>query len=222
MLSSNEDVNSIFRDLGKNLANSIQIFVIGGAAMQYYNLKDATKDIDIVCISDEERTTLIESALKSGFEMALPEERHKKLDGLGRIAVKGPHTVDIFAGTISGSYKLTSEMRKRALPTELFDLLEAKYTSVEDIFIMKLIASRKNDIEDCAKIIMSGLDFDIVYEEIRSQFKGKESNDDGIWITYIDQSIGELNERYNIDVPIADQISELSNEWYKGFEERLH
>lgn len=222
MLSSNEDVNSIFHDLGKNLANLIQVFVIGGAAMQYYNLKDATKDIDIVCISHEERKTLIESALKSGFEMVLPEKRHQKLDGLGRIAVKGPHTVDIFARTITGSYKLTSEMRKRALPTELFGLLEAKYTSVEDIFIMKLIASRKNDIEDCAKIIMSGLNFDIVYEEIRSQFKGNESNNNGIWITYIDESIGELDERYHIDVPIADQISKLSNEYYEGLEESQH
>ena len=218
MLSNHEDVYSIFQDLGKNLPNLIQIFVIGGAAMQYYNLKDATKDIDIVCMNQEERTKLIESALKSGFEMTLPEQRHKNLDGLGRIAIKGPHTVDIFAGTIRGSYKLNSAMRKRALSNKLFGMLEAKYTSIEDIFIMKLIANRKNDIEDCAKIIMNGLDFNIVYEEIKSQFQDSESIDDACWITYIDQSLGELDDLYHVDVPIADKISALSNKWYEWYE----
>jgi hypothetical protein len=220
MLSNNEDVYSIFQDLGKNLANSIQVFVIGGAAMQYYNLKDATKDIDIVCINQEERTELVESALKSGFKMAIPEQRHKNLDGLGRIAIKGPHTVDIFAGKITGSYKLTSEMRKRALSTRPFGMLEAKYTSVEDIFIMKLVANRKNDIEDCAKIIMDGLDFDIVYEEIKSQFHDSESIDYGVWITYIGQSLDELDELYHVDVPIADKIFALSKKYYEWLEKQ--
>jgi hypothetical protein len=221
VLSSHEDVYSIFQEFGNNLANSIQIFIIGGAAMQYYNLKDSTKDIDIVCINQEERATLIESSLKSGFELTLPEKRHKNLDGLGRIAVRGPHTVDIFAETITGSYKLTSAMRKRAAPTKLFNLLEAKYTSVEDIFIMKLIANRKNDIEDCAKIVMNGLDFDIVYEEIKSQFNTDDGNDNGIWVTYIDQSIDELYELYHVDVPIAEKISALSEKWYEQFESTL-
>lgn len=217
MLSNNEDVYSIFEDLGKNLANSIQVIVIGGAAMQYYNLKDATKDIDIVCINHEERKELIESALKSGFEMVIPEQRHKNLDGLERIAIKGPHTVDIFAGKISGSYKLTSGMRNRALSTRPFGMLDAKYASVEDIFIMKLVANRKNDIEDCVKIIMNGLDFDTVYEEIESQFNS-ESNDNSVWITYIVESLDKLDELYHIDVPITNKVASLSEKWYEQFD----
>lgn len=215
MLSNHEDVDSIFRDLGMNLTNSIQIFVIGGAALQFYNLKDATKDIDIICINQEERKMLIESAQKSGFKTALPEPRHKNLDGLGRIAIKGPHTVDIFAETITGSYRLTPEMKERAISSKHFGILEAKYTSPEDILIMKLIASRKNDIEDCAKIIMGGVDFEVVYKEIESQFYNSNDISNQTWITYLDQSISDLDERYHIDVPIADKISDLSNTWYE-------
>jgi len=213
MLSNNEAVCSIFQDIGMNLANSITVFVIGGAAMQYYNLKDATKDIDIICITQEDRKALIKSACSSGFVMANPEIRHQRLNGIGRIAIKGPHTVDIFAETITGTYRLTSGMRGRALSTNQFGKLCIKYTSVEDIFIMKLIAARENDIEDCAKIMMHGLDFNVVFEEIELQFHTSEKNNYSVWITYIDESIGRLEEEYGVSVPIADKISALSNEW---------
>jgi len=39
-----------------------------------------------------------------------------------------------------------------------------------------------------------------------------------IWITYIDEGIGRLEENYRVQVPIAERVSELADE----YRERLY
>ena len=42
--------------------------------------------------------------------------------------------------------------------------------SLEDCFIIKLIANRAEDADGCTALISAGLDFDVVYGVIGSQY----------------------------------------------------
>ncbi len=86
-LSSRDDVNKILRWLGERVDQPIQVLVIGGAAMLEYDLKDATKDIDLVCRDNVGKASLLRAAQELGFKVVGPEKRHARL-GLDRVAVK--------------------------------------------------------------------------------------------------------------------------------------
>ncbi len=105
-ISSREEVEEILKGLGEQLSEPVQFLVIGGAAMLEYGLKDVTKDIDLVCRDAAGKARLLEAAKSLGFEMFGPEKRHARL-GLDRVAVKGGHTLDIFAGRISYDFGLS-------------------------------------------------------------------------------------------------------------------
>jgi hypothetical protein len=100
--------------------------------------KDSIKDIDIVCRNEEDKERLQGSARSLGFQILGSEKRHERL-GVKRLAVKGEHNLDIFAGRISYDFGLSEAMWQRAAQTRAFGRLAVRNASPEDIFIMKLI-----------------------------------------------------------------------------------
>ncbi|MBN1234491.1 MAG: hypothetical protein JW999_00400 [Methanotrichaceae archaeon] len=107
-------------------------------------LKDATKDIDVVCRSEEDKERLLAAAKALGFEIVGSEKRHERL-GVKRLAVKGGRNLDIFTERISYDFDLSEAMWRRATRIRSFDSLVIRDASLEDIFIMKLIANRPGD-----------------------------------------------------------------------------
>ena len=98
-----------------------------------------------------------------------PEKRHARL-GLDRVAIKGGHTLDIFAGRISCDFGLTESMWQRGRTTRILGKAETRYAAVEDIFSLKLIASRPRDLEDCISLASAKIDFEAIYSEILAQY----------------------------------------------------
>ena len=49
MFSNSKEISEIFECMGGVLDQDVQTLIIGGAALMDYGIKDATKDIDIVC-----------------------------------------------------------------------------------------------------------------------------------------------------------------------------
>jgi len=217
LISSHEEVEEILRGLGKRLAELLQFLVIGGAAMLEYGLKDLTKDIDLVCWDASGKNRLLGAAKSLGFEVFGPEKRHSRL-GLDRVAIKGGHTLDIFAGRVSYDFGLSEAMWQRGKTTRTLGKAEIRYAAVEDIIILKLIANRPKDIEDCVSLASVKLDYEAMYSEIWAQYAKAGTVEEKIWITYLEDSIGKLEEDYRIQAPIADRISELAN----GYRERLY
>lgn len=216
-ISSREDVKEILKGLGDCLAEPVQILIIGGAAMLEYGLKDLTKDIDLVCRDAAGKARLLEAARSLGFELFGPEKRHSRL-GLDRIAIKGGHTLDIFAGRVSYDFGLSEAMWQRGKRTWTLGNAEVRYAAVEDIFILKLIANRPRDIEDCRSLTSVKMDYESMYSEIEAQYAKAGTVEEKIWITYLEEGIGKLEEDYLMQVPIADRISELADE----YRERLY
>lgn len=216
-ISSREDVEEILRGLWERLAEPVQVLIIGGAAMLELGLKDVTKDIDLVCRDAEGKARLLEAARSLGFELFGPEKRHARL-GLDRIAIKGGHTLDIFADRISYDFKLSEAMWQRGKRTRTLGNAEMRYAAVEDIFILKLIANRPKDIEDCLSLTSAKMDYEAMYGEIEAQYAREGTVEEKIWITYLEEGIGKLEEDYRLQLPIADRISELAD----GYRERLY
>jgi hypothetical protein len=173
--------------------------------------KYSTKDIDVVCESEGDKEALLRSSKELGFELVGPEKRHSRL-GINRLAVKGKRNLDIFAGKISYDFGLNEAMWLRAARSRAFGNLEVRHASLEDIFIMKLIANRSGDVDDCAALVSAGLDFDAVYKEIESQFHKAGEDEQKIWITYIEVGIGR-QEEFDMIIPIGDKISAFADEY---------
>jgi hypothetical protein len=209
-ISSREEVEEILRDLAECLEQPVQVLVIGGAAMIEYGLKDVTKDIDLVCKDATGKDMLLKAAISLGFEVVGPEMRHARL-GLDRVAVKGGHTLDIFAGRVSYDFGLSEAMWVRGRTAKILRKAEMRYAAVEDIFILKLIANRPRDMEDCVALASARMDYEAVYEEIEAQYNKAGSTEQKIWVTYVEEAMGRLEEDYRLQVPIADRISELAD-----------
>ena len=138
--------------------------------------------------------------------------------GVNRLAVKGGRNLDIFAGRISYDFGLSEAMWQRAIKSRSFGMLVIRDASLEDIFVMKLIANRPGDAKDCAALFSAVLDFDAVYREIEAQYRKAGEVEQKIWITYIEEGIGRLEEVHNLEIPIGDKVSKLADE----YRERLY
>lgn len=220
LISSREDAEEILRGLGERLAEPVQVLIIGGAAMLELGLKDVTKDIDLVCRDAAGKARLLEAARSLGFELFGPEKRHARL-GLDRVAVKGGHTLDIFAGRISYDFGLSESMWQRGRTTSLLGKAEMRYAAVEDIFSLKLIANRPRDLEDCISLASAKMDFEAIYSEILAQYNKAGTVEEKIWITYLEEGIGKLEDDSRLQVPIADSVSELANEYRERLYQKL-
>ena len=212
-ISRREEVNELFQQLGQILEQKVEALLIGGAVMLELGLKDATKDIDIVCRSHVDKEALLASAKTLGFQIVGPEKRHERL-GVNRMAVKGGRNLDIFAERISYDFSLSEAMWQRATKIRSFGNLVIRDASIEDIFIMKMIANRPGDAPDCSKLVLAELDFDIIYREIEEQYRKSGDADQKIWVTYIEEGIARLEDS-GLTIPIGDKISLLAYEYHE-------
>jgi len=212
-ISRREEINELFEQLGRVLEKRVEALLIGGAVMLELGLKDATKDIDVVCRSDEDKERLLAAARAMGFEIVGPEKRHERL-GVKRLAVKGGRNLDIFAERISYDFDLSEAMWQRATRIRSFCSLVIRDASLEDIFIMKLIANRPGDAPDCSNLVIAGLDYNAVYREIEAQYRKAGEAKQKIWINYIEEGIARLQDN-DLTIPIGDKISLLASEYHE-------
>ena len=219
-ISRREEVNELFEQLGQVLEQRVEALLIGGAVMLELRLKDSTKDIDVVCRSEEDKERLLSSVTSLGFEIVGPEKRHERL-GVNRLAVKGGRNLDIFAGRISYDFGLSEAMWQRAVKSRSFGMLVIRDASLEDIFVMKLIANRPGDARDCAALFSAVLDYDSVFREIEAQYRRAGEVEQTIWITYIEEGIGRLEENFNLEMPLGDRVSELADDYRERLYQKL-
>ncbi len=128
--------------------------------------------------------------------------------------MKGGRNLDIFAGRISYDFGLSEAMWQKATRIRSFGSLVIRDASMEDIFIMKLIANRPGDAPDCSNLVIAELDFDAVYREIEAQYRKTGEAEQKIWITYIEEGIARLQDN-ELTIPIGDKISLLANEYHE-------
>ena len=171
-----DNQQKLFMTIAKRLKKKITVYAIGGTAMMFYGYKDATKDIDLVFESEEERSL---------FEEAIGSLGYQKMDALQVYGVKrnqphmftlGDERFDLFVIQVI-DFIFSKNMQKRAEQVHQFgDTLFLALADAHDLILMKCATDRLKDKDDVRTIISSTkISWNVLIEEAQHQIQlGKE------------------------------------------------
>lgn len=217
MIEKFRDFEKLFKEIDAALTKPVHFYVIGGAVMLYYNLKSATKDIDIVVDSLSEFQESEKLLKQLSFKTEKLSLEYKNFD-LSQIFVRDDYRVDLFHQTVCKGFKLSYGMKERANKIIEFDKLTVSLCSTTDIFMFKTFTEREGDIDDCLSLAQKDIDWDAMLKEIEEQMalSGKP-----IWITYIGERLDLLVEK-KLTIPIMKKVDKLRNQFYDNLEKQLN
>ena len=181
------------------------MFLIGGGAMAFYGLKDATKDIDIILTNTDDLENLKTTLEAIGYKEPEPLLITRAYNNMQTNAIlenQDGFRWDLFLNKVCNALTLSTTMKQRANQLYKGNRLTISIASKEDIFLFKGITEREADLEDMRMLAESGLDWDIINQECQSQ-----SAVSGIpWEDALYQNLFDLKTKYNIDSPIEKPL----------------
>lgn len=184
------------------LKKPITIYILGGGAMGFYDLKTATKDIDVIVTTENEAISLLKALKNSKYKnLEKIEPAYLKMKTRAVIENADSFRWDIFVNIVCGGLTLSREMILRSHLFKKFKHLTIYLVSPEDIFIFKAVTSRSRDREDMFALFSHGLDIKIIKEEIRRQAQLDTSK---AWLSYFFVGLDELIEEYKVIFPEYD------------------
>jgi len=181
--------------IATHLDHDLNIYLIGGGAMMFYELKPATKDIDIVFQSHEDLEHFVKAATKAGIKpVETPEEEYKNIGASVIMIADSGIQLDLFDRVVCNALELTDSVARRAKHQREMGKLHIHLMSREDIALFKSITERESDLEDIRTLTEAGLDWNIVEDECLNQ------EDSGYWADLILVKMANLNENYGINI----------------------
>jgi len=187
--------------LSKSLTDEIEIFLIGGLAMIYHGLKNATKDIDVILNNKSQAIIFRENLKLNGFSKTNPiNNTYSKLEAFSIFEKPNGYRFDIFIKKVCGKLVLSNKMKDRSNNIYLAGKLNMNIISLEDIFLFKSITNRDDDLADMSIIAGAGLNWDIIRDELRGQ------PDSWRWYVIFYQNLIALEEKYSIQSPLKGQF----------------
>ncbi len=186
-----------------SLVDEVELFLIGGLAMINYGLKAVTKDIDIVFLEDQMAEKYKKTLIANGFIRSDPDSIvYRRLGAFSMFERPGGYRFDIFVNSVCGKMMLSKGMVKRSRRYPLPGKIILNIISPEDIFLFKSITGRDDDLEDMKAIARSGINWDIIENEMSSQPGSWR------WAVMFYQSLLDLEEEHSIRSPLMDKFRE--------------
>lgn len=211
-----KEQEDIFNLIGSNLKRKIKCFVIGGSAMLYYKLKDATKDVDIVLLNEGDRRYILKFMKNLGYAERNPKILYISKRNVPILLQREQNRFDLFSRTII-NLKFSDGMMERSNIVYEYSNLIVNVVSPEDIIILKCATDRAGDRLDAANIIKNtNVNWGTLFEESINQMK---SVGDIIPLNLY-QFLLELKEDLKVEVP-DDFIKKLESECEKILIKRL-
>lgn len=189
------------------LTEHIKLYLIGGGSMSFQNLKDATKDIDVVVRSENDMNLLKSALAQMGYSVPAIRGPYKQMQASAIMENKDGFRWDIFVNVVCGGLKLSDAMADRATNLFSMDRVSINMISLEDIFIFKSITSRERDREDMYLLFLQGLDFNQIRDEITWQ---NDNNMSAAWVAFFFNGLEEVVERYSIVIPFFDEFHDTA------------
>ena len=178
--------------------------------MSFYDLKIATKDIDVLLLSETEASALIKTLYKSGYNtIETKDPIYIKMKTRKIIENKDGFRWDIFVDKICGGLSFSKDIQERAKPFKILSNIKFYLIAPEDIFILKSVTSRPRDREDMFTLFSHGLDINIIKNEIQKQAKLDEDN---AWLSYFFVGLDELVSEYKVIFPDYNEFLRLAEE----------
>ena len=189
----------------------IALFLIGGGAMAFYGLKVATKDIDII-LTNQEDLDILQSTLGSmGYKEPNPIVITRPYNEMQISAIlenRDGFRWDLFLAKVCGKLTLSAEMQKRATSLYQGNKLKVMIASKEDLFLFKAITTRDADLDDNRILAQSGLNWEIIAQECKSQ-----SQQTGVcWEDVLLQNLQDLKTKYGIEAPIENTLRKAAEQ----------
>ena len=202
-----EYITGELKKIGSTLRQRVKVLLIGGCIMIFRDLKDVTKDVDMVLTSPNDLKAVVE-ALKS-LEYSEIKELPREYQKLGASAVlRNPDgfQIDVFHRQVCEGLEITERMEGRAHFLKTFGNLDVYLMSAEDVFIFKSITEREADLVDMRALAEVGVDWGVVKEEC--MFQKKRS----IWEAFLVDRLEELKSRFGIEVPITKELRKVAED----------
>src|SRR3989344_9145611 len=167
-----KEQEDLFNLIGKTLKKKAECYVVGGTAMMFLNLKETTKDVDIIFKEKEDYETFKETLVSLGAkESKFKIENRQKVSSMLDL---GNARFDLFLDYLI-YFKLTSTIISRIKEVHEFFNMIVKVVSPEDIILFKSMADRESDRIDVSDIIKKiNLNWDQILEEAELQTKDSE------------------------------------------------
>jgi hypothetical protein len=216
MISKFENLNKLFEEIDGVLEKNVHFFIIGGAMLLYHNLKNVTKDVDII-VDDLTEFKESEKILKKlKFTTKIPTSEYKNID-ISQIFIRDDFRIDLFNKTVCKGFSLSEGMKKRSQEILKLKKLTVSLCSKEDVFLFKTFTEREGDINDCIALSQLELKWSEILDEIKHQIKHSKKE---IWITYIGERLDILEER-GLEIPILKDINPLRDKYYEELDKEL-
>ena len=199
MINLQEQI-SLFRIIGGQLKNRVECIAIGGSAMMFYGAKNATKDVDLVFLKEEDLIEVKKILYNSGFD------ERKNIKGIFRedeaagnpVMMDGKETrFDLFLNEVIG-FRIHEKTIERLKESHEFGNFIVKTASPEDILMMKGCTEREKDRDDAAELIKKfNINWNIILDEASNQTKI------GIaaFPLLIYDFLTELRDNFKVDIP---------------------
>lgn len=211
-----EYIENEFQRLADGFSSPLHVYLIGGGAMSLRDLKAATNDIDLVVTDGDAHGRLWRVLMNLGYtEVQSLEPDYQALGATSCVENGDGCRLDIFNQQVADKLILTRGMRERSDPFRTTDNLNVRLVSNEDIFLFKLVAGRDDDIEDMNMLVQTGIDYEIVRTELETQI---DRLGDDQFVTYANEALVELEERYGVTTPLEDRVQDLTTRYYHGLE----
>ena len=146
------------------------VYAVGGTAMTFLGLKDATLDIDIVFETERDRGKFEDAIMSLGYQISDTAIVYGARENHPRMFTLGDNRFDLFVDQVV-SFIFSEKMRTRAVNTHQYaDNLILKIADPHDIILMKCATDRLKDKDDVRKIIESReINWDIIIDEAKNQ-----------------------------------------------------
>lgn len=210
MISKFEELNKLFEEIDSVIFEKINIFIIGGAMLLYYGIKDVTKDVDII-VGTEKEFLAMQNALKNlRFASKIPTFEYEKVN-LSQIFIREDFRIDLFNKTVCKGFHLSDAMKNRAQKIKELNYLTIFICSSEDVFLFKTFTEREADITDCLSIAQKKkIDWIIILNELKNQIKISGNK---VWITWVGERLDILKEQ-GLEIPIMNKVNNLRTEYF--------
>ncbi len=204
-LYNDEIMDATLKKLDRACKFNVTLYLLGGSAMIQIGSKATTKDIDIVLKEQMELDHLMDALLEIGFEHMETETEEELIRTAIHFQDRSGFKFDVFLGNIAGKLEFSDSMRERAVSINKLQHLDIRRLSNEDLFLLKSVSGRDIDLEDMSKLFQTGLDWDIIISELKTQTKITKR----IWTVIFLDSITDLEKEYNLHCPRLKEITDI-------------
>lgn len=212
-------IESELETVGDRLEEPVRVYLIGGGSLALRGLKEATKDIDVVVDSSETHGRLYTSLLGMGYDEVDPlEAAYQELGATSCVENEDGCRIEIFDRQVVGKLVLSDGMKDRSETWLETGRITVDLVSPEDVFLFKAVATRPDDIGDMAVLVQTGLDFEVIDQELSVQIELLEELQ---FVTYVSEALGKLEEQHGTTLPLADRVDELSEMYYEALEVQM-